>query len=357
MVVVNSPAWASGGKGGIAPPRDPARLRPCRGRAREARPRRRRVGAVERGGHRSAGSPAARDPAKYTAMVKSAYKAIKAVQPRDVVVTGAHDGQQLRLHRAALRARAEGPLRRDRHAHGHGVPGRRPEPHVPRARRPPRPLHLLELSRDVRGHEGARRRRQADLDDRAGLEHAGPLAGLLHRPASTPGQKPLGVTEADQARFLTEAYQCLAERPVHRRRLLVRPAGHPGQQLRRRLRPLPPQRQREARRPARSRRSSRGITPKPCGGIIDASGPQFDGQGAAGRPRLPQGDGHRRQGDGRRRRGHQGHRAADRRQVLPLLRRRPREDADPLGVARVAQRDVAQADVHRRGRGRQRGRA
>ena len=91
MVVVNSPAWASGGKGGIAPPRDP----PTSAAPRASSPKRvPGVDAWELWNEEDterwfAGGP---DPAKYTAMVKSAYKAIKAVQPRDVVVTGATTG-------------------------------------------------------------------------------------------------------------------------------------------------------------------------------------------------------------------------------------------------------------------------
>ena len=52
-----------------------------------------------------------------------------------------------------------------------------------------------------------------------------------------------------------------AERPVHRRRLLVRPAGHPGRQLARRLRPVPQQRHAPSRRPPRSRRSRAASRP------------------------------------------------------------------------------------------------
>ena len=46
------------------------------------------------------------DPAKYAAMVKAAYPAIKAVQPHDVVVTGATTGNNMDFIAAALRRTA-----------------------------------------------------------------------------------------------------------------------------------------------------------------------------------------------------------------------------------------------------------
>ena len=216
------------------------------------------------------------DPAKYAAMVKSAYPAIKAAQPHDVVVTGATTGNNFAVHRAALRARAsratstrsathtdtacliDGPNRQYREPDG-----------------PPRPLHLLELPRGPRGDEAPRGRRQADLDDGAGLGDADHGAELLRRPASTPGKKPLGVTEAQQAEFLTQAYQCLASDPYVGVAFWFGLQDIPGG--------TSPAATACSARTARAKPAASAFTgalarhraASACGGVIDKSGPQF----------------------------------------------------------------------------------
>ncbi len=286
-------------------------------------------------------------------MVKSAYKAIKAVQPRDVVVTGATTGNNyafieqlyahgLKGHFDAIGTHTDTACLVD----GPSRMYREPDGRLGR--------YIFSSYRETyevmkRNGDGGKQIWMTELgwntqDHSPGSCTTGVYAGqeAARRHRGRPGALPHGGLPVP------------AERPVHRRRLLVRPAGHPDQQVRRRLRPVPPQRQREARRGR-----VQGALARDHAQVVRRDHRRLRAavrrQGAAGRPRLPQGDGDRRQGHRRRRRGHQGHRAADRRQVLPLLRRRPREDADPLGVARVAQRHVAQADVHRRGRRRQRG--
>src|SRR5215218_5954110 len=88
LVVVHlSPPWASGGQGGPAPPTDPATFGSFMGRIAAAVPG---VDAWELWNEPDspaffAGGP---DPAKYAAMLRAAYPAIKAAQPGDAVVTG-----------------------------------------------------------------------------------------------------------------------------------------------------------------------------------------------------------------------------------------------------------------------------
>ena len=91
MVVQRSPAWASGGKGGIHPPTDASTFGAAMGGFAQRVPG---VDAWELWNEEDesifwAGGA---DPAKYAAMVKAAYPAIKAVQPNDIVVTGATTG-------------------------------------------------------------------------------------------------------------------------------------------------------------------------------------------------------------------------------------------------------------------------
>ena len=73
-------------------------------------------------------------------------------------------------------------------------------------------LHVPGLPHGARHDGRPRRRRQADLDERAGLVLDQRRPDLLHR-GTWAGQKPSGVSEANQAAFLTKAYSCLANDP------------------------------------------------------------------------------------------------------------------------------------------------
>ena len=338
MVVQRSPAWASNGKGGTAPPTDPKTFGRAMGELAKRVPNvdawelwneedseRFFAGGAEPGQVRGDGQ--VRLPGD-----QGRAAGRRRRDRRD-------HGQQLRVHRGPLRPRPQGPLRRDRHAHGHGVPDRRPEPPVPGARRAPRPLHLLELPRDPRGDAAPRGRRQADLDDRARLGDAlhGPELVRRRQVGGPEGRgRDRGPAGASSSRRPTSAWPP------------TRTSASPSGSACRTSRAAPPAATASSATTATpSRRSSafRGALARHRARALRRPdrpvGPADQGQRAPGRPRLPQGDGHRRQGDRPRRRRHQGHRAPDRRQVLPLLRRRQREDADPLGLARVAQRHEA----------------
>ena len=141
--------------------------------------------------------------------------------------------------------------------------------------------------------------------------------------------------------------------PLRRRRVVVRAAGRP-------RRPLSGGhglfRNNGSAKPAVSafRALSRGISPCPCGGLIDTVRPAVRGQRAPGRPDLQREMGIDVKAPPTAASA-SGDQVEYRRPVLPLLRRRPREDADPLGLARLERRLEAQAHVRGGGLRRQQG--
>ena len=98
---------------------------------------------------------------------------------------------------------------------------------------------------------------------------------LLHRRRAKKGTKPLGVSEEQQAQFLTQAYRCLAADPFVQTALwfgMQDIAGSPhagGFGLYRGDRSAKPS-------AAAFRALDAGIAPAPCGGVVDASGPQIE---------------------------------------------------------------------------------
>ena len=86
------------------------------------------------------------------------------------------------------------------------------------------------------------------------------------------GQKPLGVSEAQQAEFLTQAFGASADPGSRSRSGSACRTSRVG--TRRRLRPLPPRRLGEARR-IRLRGARPWDPARPCGGVIDTSGPDI----------------------------------------------------------------------------------
>ena len=106
VVVHRAPAWASGGRGGTAPPSNPAAFGRVHGPDRPARARRRRLGAVERARQRRVLGRRAPTPPRTRRCCASAYPAIKAVQPGDAVVTGGMVGNDMDFLAGALRATA-----------------------------------------------------------------------------------------------------------------------------------------------------------------------------------------------------------------------------------------------------------
>ena len=94
VVVHRAPAWASGGRGGIAPPSNPASFGAFMGQIAQRVPG---ADAWELWNEPDSGEfwAGGADPAAYAALLRSAYPAIKAVQPGDVVVTGGMVGNNM----------------------------------------------------------------------------------------------------------------------------------------------------------------------------------------------------------------------------------------------------------------------
>ena len=142
---------------------------------------------------------AAVDAAHYAAILKAAYPRIKAGRPEREGPARAADRQQLQLPGPDLRRRRRRLVRRRRGPHRHRLPRRSAELLLPRGRQR-RALHLPGLPHRPRRDGRQRRRRQADLDDRAGLDdddadlHArhvgGPEAVGRHRGRA--GRQPQG---------------------------------------------------------------------------------------------------------------------------------------------------------------------
>ena len=118
-----------------------------------------------------------------------------SADPRREGPARAADRQQLQLPRAGLRRRRRRLLRRRRGPHRHRLPRRPAELLLSRGRQR-RALHLPGLPHRPRRDGRQRRRRQADLDDRAGLDDhdldlrarhvGGPEARGRHRGRSRP---------------------------------------------------------------------------------------------------------------------------------------------------------------------------
>jgi hypothetical protein len=272
MVVQRSPAWASGGKGGTTPPADPSTFGAAMGSLAQKVPG---VDAWELWNEEDetifwAGGA---DPAKYAAMVKSAYPAIKAAQPNDIVVTGATVGNNFDFIEALYKHGAKGSFDAvgvhtdtaclvngpDVHYRDEqGKIGRYTftgyrEVHAVMARHGDgdKPIWMTELGWNTQS-------------DAPGSCNTGMWAG----------QKPLGVSEETQALFLAQAYSCLAADPYVQVALWfglqdIRgsqyAAGYGLYRLDGSAKPSA----------AAFRALNGGISPQPCGGVVDTSGPEI----------------------------------------------------------------------------------
>ena len=226
VVIGRTPPWASGGHGGIAPPSDPGALRRSSWASCA-----KRLPAVdawelwnEQDGHEFwLGGP---NPALYTAMLKAAYPAIKAVQPNDIVVTGGTIGNNMDFLEQLYENGAQGSF------DAFGV-------HTDTACNSNDPDFIY---RDEQGRVGrytftgyrevhAVMSRNGDGAKPIWMTELGwntqSTAPSSCSVGERKGTKPLGVTEEQQAAFLTKAYRCLAADPFVTHRAVVRHAGHP----------------------------------------------------------------------------------------------------------------------------------
>jgi hypothetical protein len=211
VVVHRAPAWASGGRGGIAPPSDPAAFGAFMGSLAQRVPG---VDAWELwnepdGSEFWLDGP---EPGRYAALLKAAYPAIKAAQPGDVVVTGGMVGNdmdflaQLYDHGAQGYFDAVG-VHTDTACLTNG-----PDVHY-RDERGRIGRYTFSGYREVHAvmsahGDGAKPIWMTELgwntqSTRPGSCNTGAFAG----------QKRIGVSERRQARFLRAAYRCLAADP------------------------------------------------------------------------------------------------------------------------------------------------
>ena len=212
VVVQRTPAWASGGKGGIHPPTDPATFGAAMGGFAQQVPG---VDAWELWNEEDASIfwAGGADPVAYAALLKSAYPAIKAVQPNDIVVTGATTGNNMDFIAELYRRGAQGhfdavAVHTDTACLVDG-PGSHYRDELGRIGRYAftgyREVHAVMAANG----DGAKPIWMTEL----GWNTQSTAAGSCNT-GRWAGQKPLGVSEARQAEFLTQAYRCLAADPV-----------------------------------------------------------------------------------------------------------------------------------------------
>ena len=272
MVVQRTPAWANGGNGATHPPSDPSTFGGAMSHLAKNVPG---VDAWEIWNEEDEGIfwAGGADAPKYASLLKAAYPAIKAAQPNDIVVTGATTGNNYDFIDALYRNGAKGSF------DAVGV-------HTDTACLVNHPdVHYREADGRVgrysfTGYREVHRVMAANGDGDKPIW----MTELGWNTQSTEpnscntgmyaGQKPLGVTEAQQADFLTAAYRCLAADPYVQVALWFglqdipnsRYAGGYGlYRLDGSAKPAA----------AAFRALAGGIAPLPCGGVIDKSGPDI----------------------------------------------------------------------------------
>jgi hypothetical protein len=272
MVVQRSPAWASGGNGGIHPPTDPSTFGAAMGALAQKVPG---VDAWELWNEEDetifwAGGA---DPARYAAMVKSAYPAIKAAQPNDIVVTGATVGNNFDFVEALYQHGIKGSfdavgIHTDTACLVNG-----PDVHY-RDEQGKIGRYTFTGYREVH----AVMARHGDGDKPIWMTELGwntqSTAPGSCNTGMWAGQKPLGVSEEQQAEFLTQAYRCLAADPYVQVALWfglqdIPNSGYAGGYGLYRL-------DGSAKPSAAAFKAlAGGIAPARCGGVIDDSGPEI----------------------------------------------------------------------------------
>jgi hypothetical protein len=268
VVVHRAPAWASGGRGGIAPPSDPASFGRFMGEIAQRVPG---ADAWELWNEPDSGEfwAGGADPAAYAALLRSAYPAIKAVQPSDVVVTGGMVGNNMDFLAALYANGAQGSF------DAVGV-------HTDTACLTSGPDSYY---RDERGRVGrytfsAYREVHAVMTDHG--DGAKPIwmtelgwntqRGRCNV-GEKAGKKPLGVSARRQARFLRAAYSCVAADPFLGVAIWFGLQDIPGS---RHARGFGLYRRSKKGKPAAKafRRLERGVRPRGgCGGYVDRAPP------------------------------------------------------------------------------------
>jgi Cellulase (glycosyl hydrolase family 5)/Bacterial Ig domain len=268
VVVHRAPAWASDGRGGIAPPSNPASFGRFMGEIAERVPG---PDAWELWNEPDSAEfwAGGADPAAYAALLRSAYPAIKAVQPSDIVVTGGMVGNNMDFLAALYANGAQGSF------DAVGV-------HTDTACLTSGPDAYY---RDERGRVGrytfsAYREVHAVMGDHGDgakqvwmTEMGWNTQGGRCNVGTKAGKKPLGVSPARQAKFLRAAYRCVAADPFLGVALWFGLQDIP---VSRHARGFGLYRRNKKAKPAARafRRLERGIRPRGgCGGYVDRTPP------------------------------------------------------------------------------------
>ena len=268
VVVHRAPAWASGGRGGIAPPSNPATFGAFMGQIAQRVPG---ADAWELWNEPDSGEfwAGGADPAAYAALLRSAYPAIKAVQPGDVVVTGgmvgnnvdflsglyangaqgAFDAVAVHTDTACLTSGPDAYYRDERGRVGRYTFSAYREVHAVMADHGDagKPIWMTELGWNTQ-------RGRCNVGEKA-------------------GKKPIGVSKRRQARLLRAAYRCLAADPFVGVALWFGVQDIPGS---RHARGFGLYNRKGKAKPAAKafRRLDRGIRPRGgCGGYVDRTAP------------------------------------------------------------------------------------
>jgi hypothetical protein len=271
VVVHRAPAWASGGRGGIAPPSNPATFGAFMGQIAQRVPG---ADAWELWNEPDSGEfwEGGADPAAYAALLRSAYPAIKAAQPGDAVVTGGMVGNNMDFLAGLYANGAQGSF--DAVA-----------VHTDTACLTSGPDAYY---RDERGRVGrytfsAYREVHAVMTDHGDAAKPIWMTEMGWNTQSTKrgscnvgekaGTKPIGVSERRQARLLRAAYRCLAADPIVGVAMWFGLQDIPGSRY---ARGYGLYRSNRKAKPAAKtfRRLDRGIRPRAgCGGPVDRTPP------------------------------------------------------------------------------------
>jgi polysaccharide biosynthesis protein PslG len=271
VVIARSPAWGSAG-GGMAPPTDPNHYAAYMAELAKRLPA---VDAWEIWNEEDGyefwqGGP---DPARYAALLKASYHAIKAVQPHDVVVSGGTVGNNMDFLEQLYAHGAQGSF------DAFGV-------HTDTACNTNDPDFIY---RDEKGRVGryaftgyrevhAVMSRNGDGAKPIWMTELGwntqSTAPTSCSVGERKGTKPLGVTEEQQSAFLTKAYRCMAADPFVQTALWFGMQDIPGSIH---AGGFGLHRLDGSEKPAAAafRALDAGIPPDPCGGVVDSSGPEI----------------------------------------------------------------------------------
>ena len=272
MVVHRTPSWANGGHGARTPPTDPSTFGAVLGQLAARVPG---VDAWELWNEEDESMfwAGGADPAKYAAMVKSAYPAIKRAQPGDVVVLGGTTGNNFDFLEALYRNGIKGSfdavgVHTDNacNVNSPDVSYREPDGRVGRfSFTGYREVHAVMAAHG----DGAKQIWMTELgwNTQSTAPHSCNIG-------SWKGTRPLGVSAARQAQFLTQAYRCLQADPYVGVALWFGmqdvPDAHStaGYGL---------YRSDGSAKPAAAafRALGAGIKPLSCGGVVDTSGPEI----------------------------------------------------------------------------------